>query len=152
MRGILERKVALVVQHMAREGVEPPLAQFPPIGDLIDLAEARGLEAIPRHTFTQSVQGSFYYGMLMGSLHRELSLRSLNYSVLALQEIVEEEKRKLAAFAQLSALANWPSGAKERMMEVASEIDSMASVTYEGILRNSREMVAEYERKHGMLS
>ena len=125
-RGYTQMKVRLERRFVsaAEMGIEARLEFFPPIAELMEVTESRGIQYFTREQFTQSVQGTFYYGLLMGNLHRKFSLAALESSI--------EVQNALLGLAK----------------EAAPELFT----TYPRFLSEAKETVTRYEREHGVLS
>ena len=72
---------------------------------------------------------TFYYGLMMGSLHQELFLGSLEFSI----RLDNLEWKLIEEYAP-------------------PDLKSGSESTYEGFLSDAREMVTVYEKEQGTLS
>ena len=119
MMGSLERRFALAAEMRIERGLE----FFPPIAELMEAVVARGIEYFTRQQFVESVRGTFYYGLLMGSLHRSVSLKFLEAAI--------QDQNTLLLLAK----------------EAAPELFT----TYSRFLNEAREMVIRYEKEYGTI-
>ena len=119
MKERLERRFALA----ADMSVERGLHFFPPIAELMEAVGARGVEYFTHHQFVESIRATFYYGLVMGSLHWTVSLRFLEAAI--------EDQNVLLSLAK----------------EAAPELFT----TYTRFLVEAREAMLSYEKENGTL-